>query len=105
MLVSKHTITVMSLTMLKIQRRSVSQYKNVSAMVALLKRYTNTVLENHTHSSEPLELIHSDLFKLPTLFYSKYKWIIIFIDNHSSFYNMTFLYKKSEIVDTIKFIF
>ena len=97
----------MFLTMLKMQKRSVSQHRNMSVMVALLERkiYQYSLSENPTHSSEPLELIHSDLLKLPTLSYSKYKWIITFLDNYSSFCNITFLYKKSKAVDAIKSIF
>jgi len=34
---------VMFLTMLKIQRRSISQHRNMSAVVVLLERYPNTV--------------------------------------------------------------
>ena len=61
--------------------------------------------ENPTHSSKPLKMIHSDLLELPTLSYSKYKWMITFLDNYSSFCNITFLCKKSEAADVIKSIF
>ena len=67
--------------------------------------YQCSFSENPTCSSESLGLIHSDLIELPTLSYSKYKWIIIFLDDHSSFCNIAFLCKKSEAVDIIKFIF
>ena len=61
--------------------------------------------ENSTWSSESLELIYSDLLELSALSYSKYKWVITFLDNYSSFCNITFLCKRSETVDTIRSIF
>ena len=69
------------------------------------KIYQCSFSENPTCSSEPLGLIHSDFLELPTLSYSKYKWIIEFLDDHSSFCNITFLYKKFETADTIKSVF
>jgi len=69
------------------------------------KIYQYSFFENLTCSSEPLELIYSDLLELPTLFYPKYKWIITFFDDYSSFYNIAFLYKKFEATDAIKSIF
>jgi len=79
--------------------------KHVCHNCTLGKIHQYNFSENPTHSSEPLELIHSDLFELPTLSYSKYKWIITFLDDHSSFCNIAFLCKKSEAVDAIKSIF
>ena len=61
--------------------------------------------ENLVHSSEPLGLIYSDLLELPTLSYSKYKWVITFLDDYSSYCNIAFLCKKSEAVEAIKLIF
>jgi len=69
------------------------------------KMHQYSFSEKSTCTSKPLELIHSDLLEFPTLSYSKYKWIIIFLDNHSSFCNITFLCKKSEATDAIKSIF
>jgi len=69
------------------------------------KIYQHSFSENPTCSSELLELIYSDFLELPTLSYSKYKWIITFFDDHFSFCNIAFLYKKSEAADAIKFIF
>jgi len=65
------------------------------------KIYQCSFPENSTCSSEPLELIHLDLLELPTLFYSKYKWIITFLDDHSSFCNIVFLHKKSDAAGII----
>ena len=38
------------------------------------------------------------------MFYSKYKWIIIFLNDYFSFCNIGFLHKKSKATDTIKSI-
>jgi len=65
------------------------------------KIYQCSFSENSTCSSKPLELIHSDLLELPTLSYSKYKWIITFLNDHSSFCNIVFLHKKSDAADII----
>ena len=69
------------------------------------KMYQCSFPENPTCSSKPLRLIHSDHLELPTLSYSKYKWIITFLNNYSSFYNIVFLCKKFEDTDIIKSIF
>ncbi len=55
--------------------------------------------------SEPLGLIYPDLLELPTLSYSKYKYMIIFFNDYSSYCNIAFLYKKSEATDVAKSIF
>jgi len=68
------------------------------------KMHQHSFSENLTCSSESLELIYSNLIKLPTLSYSKYKWIITFLDDYFSFYNIAFLCKKFEAVDAIKSI-
>ena len=85
------------------QRRSISQHRNMSTMVTLLERYTNS--ENSVCSSKHLGLIQSDLLELLILSYSKYKSVIIFLGNYSFYYNITFLHKKSEAVEAIKSIF
>ena len=79
--------------------------KYVYYSCTLRKMYQWSFPENPTCSSKPLGLIHSDLLELLTLSYSKYKWVISFLDDHFFFYNITFLCKKSETVDTIKSIF
>jgi len=71
----------------------------------LRKIYQCSFPENPTHSSESLGLIYSDFLELSTLSYSKYKWIIIFLDSYFSFCNIAFLCKKSEATDVIKSIF
>jgi len=47
--------------------------KYVYCGCTLRKMHQCSFPENPTHSSEPLELIYSDLLELPTLSYSKYK--------------------------------
>jgi len=73
-------------------------------MIILLERYTNMVffLENSIHFSELLKLIHLNLLKLLILSYSKYKWVITFLNNYFSYYNFTFLCKKSKATKAIK---
>ena len=71
----------------------------------LRKVYQHSFSKNSVHFSEPLGLVYSDLLKLPILSYSKYKWVIIFLDDYFSYYNTFFLHKKSEAVEVIKSIF
>ena len=78
--------------------------KYVCCSCNLGKIYQHSFPENPTHPSEPLGLIHSDLLELPTLSYSKYKWVITFLDDYP-FCNIAFLYKKSESAEAIKSIF
>jgi len=52
--------------------------------------YQYSFSKNSVHSSEPLELIYSDLFELSILVYPKYKWVITFLDNYSFYYNIAF---------------
>jgi len=61
--------------------------------------------ENPKCSSETLGLIHSDLLELPTLSYSKYKWVITFLDDYSFYCRVAFLCKKSDAVEAIKAVF
>jgi len=71
----------------------------------LRKIYQHSFPKNSVHFSEPLGLIYSDLLELPILSYSKYKWVIIFLDDYFSYYNTAFLHKNSEAVEAIKSIF
>jgi len=79
--------------------------KHVCCGCALEKLYQYSFPENPKHSSETLGLIHSDLLELPTLLYSKYKWVIIFLDDYSSYCRVAFLCKKSDAAEAIKAVF
>ena len=72
---------------------------------ALGKLHQHSFPKNPKHSSETLGLIYSDLFELPTLSYSKYKWVITFLDDYSSYCRVAFLHKKSDAAEAIKAVF
>jgi len=79
--------------------------KHVCHGYTLENIHQHSFSKNLTCSIKSLELTYSDLLELLTLSCSKYKWIIIFLDNYFSFYNIAFLHKKSEAANAIKFIF
>jgi len=79
--------------------------KHVCRGCALGKLHQRSFSENPKRSSETLGLIHSDLLELSTLSYSKYKWMITFLDNYSSYYRVAFLRKKSDAAEAIKAVF
>ena len=79
--------------------------KHVCHSYTLGKIHQCSFPENSIHCSEPLKLINSDLFELPTLSYSRYKWVITFLDNYSSYCNIAFLCKKSGAGEAVKSIF
>jgi len=79
--------------------------KHVCHGCALGKLHQHSFPENPKHSSETLGLIHSDLLELLTLSYSKYKWVIIFLDDYSSYCRVVFLRKKSDAAEAIKVVF
>jgi len=82
-----------------------SNKKHVCCSCALRKLHQHSFPENPKHSSETLGLIYLDLLKLPTLLYSKYKWVIIFLDDYSFYCRVTFLHKKSDAAKAIKAVF
>jgi len=79
--------------------------KHVCYGCTLGKLHQHSFPENPKHSSKTLGLIHSDLLELPTLSYSKYKWVITFLNDYSSYCRAAFLYKKSDIAEAIKAVF
>ena len=79
--------------------------KHVCRGCTLGKLHQCSFPENPKRSSETLGLIHSDLLELPTLSYSKYKWVITFLDDYSSYCRVAFLCKKSDAVEAIKAVF
>ena len=79
--------------------------KYVCYSCTLRKIYQHSFPKNYICSSKPLGLIYSDFLELSTLFYSKYKQVITFFDDYSSYCNIVFLYKNSEVIEAIKSIF
>jgi len=69
------------------------------------KLHQHSFPKNLKRSSETLGLIHSDLLELPTLSYSKYKWVITFLDDYSFYCRVAFLCKKLDAAGAIKAIF
>ena len=55
-----------------------------------------------SQSKEPFDLIHSDLKEFPLISYRKYKYIITFLDDFSSFSWAVKLQKKSDAFDALK---
>ena len=54
--------------------------------------------DNPTRAKEALEHVHSDLFELPNLSYHKFKWVMMLLDNYSSFAYVILLQSKEEAV-------
>jgi len=79
--------------------------KHIYHGCALEKLHQHSFSENPKCSSETLGLIHSDLLELPTLSYSKYKWVITFLDDYSFYCRVAFLHKKSDAAEAIKAVF
>jgi len=79
--------------------------KYICCSCALEKLHQRSFPENPKRSSETLGLIHSDLLELPTLLYSKYKWVITFLDDYSSYCRVAFLRKKSDAAEAVKAVF
>ena len=53
-------------------------------------------------ASAAFDVIHSDLKEFPTLSYAKYKYAIVFVDDHTSFAWVTLLKKKSDALAAAK---
>ena len=82
-----------------------SNKKHICHSCTLGKLNQHSFSENPKYSSETLGLIHLDLLELSTLSYSKYKWVITFLDDCSSYYRVAFLCKKSDATEAIKAVF
>jgi len=76
--------------------------KHIYYSCALGKLHQCSFPENPKYSSETLGLIHSDLLELSILSYSKYKWMITFLDDYC---RVSFLHKKSDAAEAIKAVF
>jgi len=79
--------------------------KHICCGYTLGKLHQYSFPENPKCSSETLGLIHSDLLELPTLSYSKYKWVITFLNDYSFYCRVAFLHKKSDTAKAIKAVF
>jgi len=82
-----------------------SNKKHICYGCALEKLYQYSFPKNPKHSSKTLRLIYSDLLELSTLPYSKYKWVIIFLNDYFSYCKVVFLCKKSDATEAIKAVF
>ena len=82
-----------------------SIWKYIYYGCTLEKIHQHSFSESSVHFSKPLGLIDSDFLELSILSYSKYKWVITFLDNYFFYYNIAFLHKKSEATEAIKSIF
>ena len=54
------------------------------------------LLTSWSRALHPLDLVHSDLDKMPVLSISRYKYTTTYLDNHSSFGVMFYLKHKNE---------
>jgi len=79
--------------------------KHICCSCALGKLHQCSFPKNSKRSSETLGLIHSDLLELSTLSYSKYKWVITFLDDYFSYCRVAFLHKRSDAAKAIKAVF
>ena len=69
---------------------------------ALGKMTAKSYPSSEKRASKPLELVHYDLKEFPIESYHKYKWVIIFLDDYSSFPAPYFLKQKSQALATFK---
>lgn len=58
--------------------------------------------QSESRTTEPFELIHSDLKELPVQSYHKYEYFMVFLDDNSSHGWITHLRKKSDAVKAAK---
>jgi len=79
--------------------------KHVCCGCTLEKLHQCSFPENPKRSSETPGLIHSDFLELSTLSCSKYKWVITFLDDYSSYCRVAFLCKRSDATEAIKAVF
>lgn len=90
----------MFLIVMKSQRRSIFQHRNMFVIVVPLKFSKNLVC-----SSKPFGLIYLDFLELLIMSYFKYKQMFIFLDDYFFYCSIVFLCKNSKAVEAIKSIF
>jgi len=66
------------------------------------KLHSKSFPESPSRTIKPFELMHSDLKEFPIEFYSKFKYLVSFIDDHSSHAWVALLRKKSETLTAFK---
>jgi len=91
----------------KIIHHVFNNVEDIKKICFLTQKYVcyGYTLENIHQFSFPENSIYSDLFELPTLSYSKYKWVITFLNDYSFYCNIIFLYKKFEAAEAVKSTF
>ena len=66
------------------------------------KMHSKSFPDSPSRAQKPFDLVHSDLKEMPVLSYSKYKYIITFLDDCTSHAWVTLLCKKSETLTAFK---
>ena len=59
--------------------------------------------ESLTQAAAPFDLIHMDLKTLPVLIYHEYKYILTFLDDHTSHGWISLLKNKSDMAKAIDY--
>jgi len=62
------------------------------------KMKAQTYKESNKRATRPFELVHMDLKEYPSLSYNKYKYILVVVDDFSSYIWLGFLKHKSETI-------
>ena len=63
------------------------------------KMTSSSFLDSASRATKPFALIHSDLKSIPVISYYKYKYIVTFLDDFTSFGWVTFLKNKASTYD------
>ena len=66
------------------------------------KLHSKSFPESNSQATKPFELVHSDLKEFPIESYSKFKYLISFIDNQLSHAWVALLRKKSDTLTAFK---
>ena len=66
------------------------------------KMHSKSFLESNSQASKPFAIVHSDLKEFPVKSYSRFKYLVFFIDNYSSHAWITLLCKKREAFTVFK---
>jgi hypothetical protein len=66
------------------------------------KQHSDSFPKSQSRAKKPFDLVHSDLKELPVLSYSKFKYLVSFLDDHSSHAWVVLLKKKSDTLPAFK---